>query len=110
MTEQEIIDNNKLITEFIGFYFRNEDICQSIKGWITGLETMTYNPKTYLKFHSSWDWLMPVVKECLNKSEKILDNWEYYYEQIDDSFFQVEINQTYQMVIKFINWYNQNKE
>lgn len=66
MTEQKIIDletSNKTIAEFMGFYFRNETICQPIKGWITGLETMTYDAKTYLKFHSSYDWLIPVVEK-----------------------------------------------
>ena len=44
--EKEIIEGNKLIAEFMGLSMLHNQ---------TRLET--------LKYHSSWDWLMPVVEK-----------------------------------------------
>ncbi len=67
----DVLEGNKLIAKFLKFYFRDENTCQPIRGWVTGSENMTYNPETYLKFHSSWDWLMPVIDkiEALDMSD-----------------------------------------
>lgn len=66
-----------------------------------------YNIK--LEYHNSWDWLMPVVQKCLKINEENLDEWEKYYENIDDSFYQINITQTYKEVLNFIKWYNKQK-
>lgn len=53
-----------------------------------------------LKYHSSWDWLMPVVNKCLNI---------YHVEQMNDDlnfkFYDSmgNINTTYNVVVEFIN-------
>lgn len=139
MTQEEILEGNKLIADFIGFvrhfpYMEEKsDLCKFYyypyinkvfdEGLYTSTIKMTSAEGIYcnqcireshhiknMQFHKSWSWLMPVVKECLNKSEENLDEWEHYYEQIDDSLFQVEISQTWAAVVEFIKWYNQNKE
>lgn len=98
MSEQEILEGNKLIAEFMGYKIPN----QTHKlNWIVYKDV--FQP---MLFNTSWDWLMPAIKECLNKSEENLADWEYYYEQIDDSFFQIEIHQTWSAVVEFIKWYN----
>lgn len=61
------------------------------------------------KYHSSWDWLMPVIEKCLKINEENLDDWEKYYEAIDDSFYQINIEQTFKEVLNFITWYNNQK-
>lgn len=79
------------------------------------------------KFHSSWDWLMPVV-EKINYTKAIIDGDE---ETFDVIIFKstVQINNQHEMlfescrmdqndpmcavlfraIVEFINWYNANK-
>jgi len=129
MTQEEIIEGNKLIAKFIGFYFRNESTCQPIHGWITGLSTMTYNPDFYLKFHSSWDWLMPVVEKINNMNASISinpanvsitthvighilqdDSYHkyYFFKPSGDNYTPIEA--TWNAVVDFIKWYNGIRE
>ena len=83
MNNQEILDGNKLIAEFMEFKkcncIRNEngrhydyhlsdkfELIKEVKICIegehgTGLENQDICFIEDLKFHSSWDWLMPVV-------------------------------------------------
>ena len=83
MNNQEILDGNKLIAEFMGFKkcncIRNEngryydyhlsdkfELIKEVKICIegehgTGLENQDICFIEDLKFHSSWDWLMPVI-------------------------------------------------
>lgn len=91
MTEKEIIENNKLIAEFMGFektFVRNCDgipydynlpdmfelikeveiYIESERGW--GLEYQDNCQIVDLKFHSSWDWLMPCIGKISNVCEE----------------------------------------
>ena len=58
MSEKEIIEGNKLIAEFMGI-----KIIQSRYGCNHPLVTCPYPDYSNLKYHSSWDWLMPVVEK-----------------------------------------------
>ena len=68
-----------------------------------------------LEYNSSWDWLMPVVERIENMG---------YSVRIDDQFAEVtdqegiivaegsgliKIEYTYETVLSFIKWYNENK-
>lgn len=94
MTKEEIFSENLEIFKF----YRDIKIIDSFD---------IYNIK--LEYHNSWDWLMPVVQKCLKINEENLDEWEKYYENIDDSFYQINITQTYKEVLNFIKWYNKQK-
>lgn len=102
--EQKGIDvesGNKLIAEFMGVRWNNEP-----------------NSSIETKYHSSWDWLMPVV-------EKINSGWKYDVIifrtscHINDELQVIVesnigkdeklIDCVWQAVIKFIQWHNQNK-
>jgi hypothetical protein len=106
------IEGNKLIAEFVQFI---EGI-----GWVTKYPFT--NDK--LKFHSSWDWLMPVVEltnvicefasyELSNNSreqehlENKLDNpnhwksWSYHHVRLD-----ADIGYVWNKVVQFIQRYN----
>lgn len=67
---------------------------------------------TELKYHISWDWLIPVIN-------KIYDLSEYYiYKYETQTFYSeggIEINtkyieETYKDVVEFIEWFNSNKK
>jgi hypothetical protein len=54
-----------------------------------------------LKYHESWDWLMPVVEN--------IDHLEYESERLDaiDNAIKTRvIGDVYKAVVEFIEWYN----
>ena len=56
------------------------------------------------RFHSSWDWLMPVAEKCLTSDEKT-DGQHYF---INDALLTCNIDVVYDRVVEFIKDYNQN--
>jgi hypothetical protein len=134
---------NKLIAEFMGFHeimldehskYDTDDVSNILE--IDSLPKLdTINPEK-LNFHTSWDWLMPVVEKIESLEEtydkerlaiKIgysyntscsknhnLNNgtWSGYISRIRDghTFVTVignsRIEATYKSVIEFIKWYN----
>ena len=81
-----------------------------------------------LKYHTSWDWLMPVVEKIEKEGCKVEissliqsfnDGPEIIYHQDVSIFHDVtcivevtslsKLNSVYEAVIKFITWYNANK-
>jgi len=83
--------DNKIIAEFMG-----EDVSK--------IQQDTWGCKqNELQYHTSWNWLMPVVKECLNvyhieqKNDDL--NFKFY-----DAMGNLEL--TYKAVVEFIKEYN----
>ena len=72
-----------------------------------------------LPYHTSWDWLMPVVEKIntlfggemntliMSNACKIYSDNPSIYNSIVDANSTIEA--TYQAVCKFIEWYNENK-
>ena len=98
--------NNELIAEFIGFQKTN-------LGWFDNEETMNFKSdgNTYdsyeLKFHSSWDWLMPVMDKIsaiknwsINATFEWLSASEFNIQQESDGFYTIE--DVYLAVVEFI--------
>jgi len=101
-----IEESNELIAVFMGNEVTGPGIPMGI--WFEDIKDFIQFQD--LKYHSSWNWIMPVVKKCLNLTMEDLENYEKQYENIDDSFYQVNIDQTYKAVVEFIKWYNKNKK
>ena len=75
MTEQEIIEGNKLIAEFEGYIPCEK---QSILDYV-GLEVSIHA----LRYERDWEQLMPVVLKILKEDNKlILHNFEGGYEAV----------------------------
>ena len=104
---QEVIEGNKLIAEFHGKYN-------------TKWHTIGAFPENQLKYHSSWDWLMPVVEKIesldvwviIKNRICVLDgvfmkadgnNKEYYS---DSQRKESKIEACWLEVVKFIEVYN----
>jgi len=98
-------DNNKLIAEFMeyadlgtkGDFYRRDNKCYS-----------------YLKYHKSWDWLMPVVRKCsdiggmYDYDTPERDKFEdiFYMDNMFSEFLQMDIETIYIRVVEFIKQYN----
>tara|TARA_R110000868_G_C10667438_1_gene746302 strand:- start:63 stop:440 length:378 start_codon:yes stop_codon:yes gene_type:complete len=122
MTTNEILEGNKLIAEFMGA--KNVKDMYGLLGWlyektpnIHSTHSLHYSDEN-LEYHSSWDWLMPVVEKI-----NTIDNYEYdviiwrsdchinnKVEIIfEGSRFKKEttlISVVWNCVVLFIQWYN----
>ena len=112
--------NNKLIAEFM-----NEEIGFSDTSEPCVLGDYSWKP---MKYHKSWDWLMPVV-EKIEQSGYVYDFTIDYCSvfgytvkitsELKNTFSDftrirrigesTKINTVYEVVMEFINWYNKNK-
>ena len=101
-------ENNKIIAEFMGFtyeknigYYDNEMLLGQIV-----YDEQNGNCFDELLFDKSWDWLIAVVEKILNICAEN-DDLEKYAVITDNIPY---IQQTYDECIKFINFYNKQKE
>tara|TARA_R110000751_G_scaffold297311_1_gene406835 strand:- start:441 stop:785 length:345 start_codon:yes stop_codon:yes gene_type:complete len=110
-------ESNRLIAEFMGF--------QNTKlGWYDFEEVLLNqedNTFDFLKFHTSWDWLMPVVEKIkeikIPKSKFDLNiditgytTFRIYSENYPIHILVCEITKgietVHKVVVEFIKWYN----
>ena len=100
-------ENNRLIAEFMGMVYDNHND-QPNKYWELTDEQNFVSQKPYpqdkdLKFHSDWNWLMPVVIECFNKHESVSDDFNF---KLNDALLETNIESLYKAVVEFIVWFN----
>jgi hypothetical protein len=156
MKQEKITEGNRLIAEFLGYYIKEESI--QIRGGImfhkvlydnAGFRTDFYSNKirvyeatedelySELRFHKSWDLLMPVVKK-INKWNPSIRPFTRIPEGVNititptkvklyasiwstedknfgnwiilkKKFKSAEIESVYLAVVEFIKWYNKQK-
>ena len=93
-------DDNKLIAEFMGLSIK-EGVCYYTDAddmFPMGIEV----EEPYLPYHTSWDWLIPVVNKIEMECEGVP------IQLIDVSFYD-EIHEVYWAVVEFIKTYNDEK-
>jgi hypothetical protein len=110
-------ENNKFIAEFMGIrYEENRNGHESSEYFYEDCE---------LEYHSSWDWLMPVVEKIENieyvnrmgrfnvNAISFEENYTCVITDSENTFIQVEGETkrvaTYKAVVEFIKWYNKWK-
>jgi hypothetical protein len=122
MTKEEILKGNKLIAVFMGAVILKEGVG-------SGKRTVSYPTVTYglcvhrddeLEYHSSWNWLMPVVEKAWKFGKMVslnfytedggvvnakIYNWELGapYQEVED---RTPIKAVYKVIVDFIKWYN----
>ena len=100
------MNDNKLIAEFMGLYdeISLDSIAGNIHSWsdapffyITedSKEKVMEGITEYSKYHTSWDWLMPVIEEIDHLQRERIQS-------IEDALSTRCIGDTYQAVVEFI--------
>jgi len=92
--------DNKLIAEFMGEKFTDAS------GVVQGLNYKLIEKKhgegnNGFRFHTSWDWLMPVVAKCTELNDDEFDNQSIAWALLSDSIIDA-----YDHVVEFIKEYN----
>ena len=94
--------DNKLIAEFMEmtYYIPNDDSLMVEKAPIGVLVT----PTKSLEYHTSWDWLIPVIKKCrtteVDKNREI--GKQRLIDNINFTFFTLDLLGTYNNIIEFM--------
>jgi hypothetical protein len=135
MEQQEIIEGNLLLAAFDGWKLRDEPYVNSNRESFPWWEKLkdgevikTYHHDIlsakgrfeYGSYHSSWDWIMPVV-ERIESLHSIIEG-KYINIRISQGYVEIEganerifyncsiegskITTVYKGIIDFIKWYN----
>lgn len=91
-------ENNQLIAEFMGW-----DINSPSTFPIDLHQEDSLQGHWELKFHTSWDWLMPVVEKCFVKQEEVSDDLSF---KLNDALLETNRESLYRVVVEFIKQYN----
>lgn len=109
MTEQEILDGNKLIAEFMGAKPCKQHPNTQLFLTIKNNKNSSLQYWHLLKYHKSWDWLIPVIDKIYS-SDYYLD---YCLSNLGQFNYGIHINtkfisSTFESVVKYLKWYNKN--
>jgi hypothetical protein len=109
-----VYENNQIIAEFMGGKTKSTvlrtigDRMTDDEHWLPFHGIVKFS---HLKYHSSWDWLMPVVRKIVeysvNESEDAF--MSDVYTSILDTIPLASIEDGYKVVIEFIEWYNEQE-
>lgn len=110
MTKKEILHGNRLIAVFMGKTLSNSGL-----GIVApaGFDL-------FFSYHTSWDWLMPVVEKIENLSPRgyrftisstfvrihTCKNGSGDSDEYNCTVFEGKLNCTWHAVVEFIKWYN----
>lgn len=101
--DNETLESNKLIADFMGYKWPSTDLYSDKE-----VKEITHSEIKKLNYHSSWDWLMPVIKKIENINH---DSAVILEEQGKVLLLPIysEINKVWCAVVEFIKWYNENR-
>ena len=107
---------NKLIAEFMGYvYYKHMPKKRNGYQLPENKNTALYLAfsDAELKYNTSWDWLMPVIKKIKNKflaiNIDVYDKFESEVHEIEDAIWDNNIEEAYRLAVVMINTYNENK-
>ena len=98
-----IVEKNRMIAEFIGFKLQDNPNERWFGQYFTTSNGLWANRIELLHFDTSWDWLMPVVEKIESVNEGVPQ------QLLNVSLFSY-IEDVYNAVVEFIEWYNENEK
>lgn len=97
---ENTLENNRLIAEFMGARISNGG--NIITKNSEGIEQS--QSAENMKYHLSWDWLMPVVQKC---TTTYIDKHKFVKElRLFNKVIYSDIQEIYKEVVEYINWFN----
>jgi len=108
MAQEEILENNKLIAEFMKFPINTKHVMYDTRTYydISLLQLPSFIKVACLEqydFHRDWNWLMPVIKET---RDKILN--PRLHIQLNDALLELDIKKVYKTVVGLIKYNSKN--
>ena len=96
--------DNKLIAEFMGLEYDKGTMYGSTAGeyYRPLYNSGDWVSENELQYHTSWDWLMPVVEKIMWDND-IEDN---QCTNIEEALCDAKIDRVYDSVVEFIKQYN----
>lgn len=112
----DIIEGNRIIAGWMGLDTVTIKTAQHPNGFPHAMDEGHggYKP---LQYHTSWDWLMPVIAKIKDNAEdfksrrfrsKYGGEAEDLLDRIDLTLSYIEIKDVHEAVTNFIQWYNTN--
>lgn len=119
MTRKEITEGNRLIAEFMGDKIMVETdgiaiVSKNNGMWFSGTKRLgNYNQRCY---HSSWDWLMPVISKISSIeftmpkfNRPMVEAQEKFNGLVYRSLYYRKTDEVHEFVVDFLNIYKTNK-
>jgi hypothetical protein len=113
----QIEEGNQLIADFHNPEWRDGVIYETVEDpsysqIIGGREVGRNVNESDLEYHTSWDWLMPVIR----KINDYLNNKQGWCQGdtikvgIVYGLWEIDIEKTWQHTVEFIKWFNQTQK
>lgn len=93
-------NDNKLIAEFMGWTPCDPNDSTMYTNPTNGA---LHSSHSDMRFHTSWDWLMPVVQKCFDTQQP--EEGQHYF--INESLLTMKIEVVYDRVVEFIKEVNE---
>lgn len=93
-------NDNKLIAEFMGWTPCDPNDSTM---YINPTNGALHSSHSDMRFHTSWDWLMPVVQKCFDTQQP--EEGQHYF--INESLLTMKIEVVYDRVVEFIKEVNE---
>ncbi len=91
-------NDNKLIADFMGVnVITIDDVRENKNPYISSADG---HLESDLKYHSSWDWLMPVANEIIKSRDEQNTDWDLT--ELKYSLCTTNIELVYKAVVQFI--------
>jgi uncharacterized UPF0160 family protein len=104
---ENVIEGNRIIAAFDGYVYHADAILNKQKGVFTKEGKMPMLLKEF-KYHTSFDWLMPVCKKFDTLKDDFKDRilYELFCDEIDNAVTCYEIMPVFEKIVTAIKWYN----
>ena len=95
---------NKRIAEFMGWKSRTNEETNTQQFFLAQPDHWYLKDESELQYHTSWDWLMPVVQKCYDVEDEEMNN-SGATADISMYLTDVDIQGVYNAVSEFIKQY-----
>lgn len=106
--EQEILDRNKIIAEFMGWKYYNHGVAPYVVDFLKNRI-----PLDQLKYHFDWSSIMEVYARCkrylIEHFERPSEKEDFLFEDIREDLILGDIKGMHKHIYILILWFNKEK-